>query len=170
MNGAKEWPDLLAEANAWELSEDAVGGSGYLAPGLGEPIPVRLGRDLGRSPDVVILAAGRNDLKYPANEVASAATLVVDRLRAAMPDAEIVLFSPFSSGEPTAAVSALTADLSAVADRARVEWVDVSTFSPSGLIGSDGVHPTQAGHEALAARIAEALTNLDLGIGVVEVP
>lgn len=162
-NAGPEWPQILGESLGWEMSVDAVPGSGYLAPGRTEPFGDRVD-DLGPpGPDLVLLAGGINDLRAPADEVAAEAAEVVETVSEVLPDARIVLFSPFSNGEPGPLTVELAARLEQVAEAKGVDYLDATRFLiADDLIGSDGLHPNQSGQERLAQQIEAAL--LDLGV------
>lgn len=163
MNEGPEWPDMLKASNGWVLLEDVIGGTGYVSPGQQVPFTDRIEDDVERyAPDVVLLAGGRNDIAFPVDEVVAAADDVVAAAKRGWPDAEIVLFSPFASGEPSDETLDLARALQELAEARSVRWVDATGYVEADLIGSDGVHPNQEGHERLAAEVADALSQLDL--------
>jgi lysophospholipase L1-like esterase len=160
MNNGPEWPDIIAAERNWAVGKDAVGGTGYLA-GAGER-PTFLDRvdaTVKRySSDLILVAGGINDIgKFPNAAIAEAAAKEVRALRDGIPDAQVVLFSEFNTGRPSQRERDLAGQLRATAEAEGVEYVDVTGALPQRLVGIDGVHPTDAGHEQLAKRIARLL-------------
>lgn len=162
---APAWPDLLADELGWDVTTDAAAGSGYLAAGEGAPFPDRVADVLDRSPDVVVLAGGISDLGRPGDEIAQAAEEVVLELDEALPDAHVVVLSPFSNGPPGELTTELTVLLEQVASRTGAEYVDVSQLLPRdrGMLADDGLHPSAQGHEQIAGHLAEELGRLPVG-------
>lgn len=163
------WPHLLGDSLGWEVVNDAVPGSGYLNPGRGAPFGARIDDAVAAEPDVVILAGGLNDLRDPVEEAAEAADDLVTRLAAALPDAVIVVVSPFSDGDPGPLTTALAEELEQIAGKHGVEYVDATRFLPTsagdGIYGPDGFHPNGKGHRLLAEEMEGALEKLDVPRG-----
>lgn len=168
------WPEVLGQELGWEMVTDAAPGSGYLVAGSGVPVPERVEKTLSREPDVVLVAAGVSDLGRPVDEIAAAAEQVVVALRDGLGDGqgeaagqggEVVLLSPFSDGPAGELTTALTARLEEVASQQGVRYVDVTALLPrgQGLLGPDGVHPSEAGHRHVAEALTEELSDLDVG-------
>ncbi len=163
-NAGPEWPTIVGRENGWLMFTDAVGGTGYLSSGEKRPTFADRLKETGRkyAPDVVIIAGGRNDAELPVGDVESAAEEFVQDVRGEFPDAGVILLSPFASGKPDADTKALTKALADVADAAGVPYVDVSQVlaKGDGVIGADKVHPTNLGHQAIAAALAPELAQL----------
>ncbi|NUS56453.1 MAG: SGNH/GDSL hydrolase family protein [Streptomycetaceae bacterium] len=160
MNTGPEWPDIIAKKRGWLLYEDAVGGTGYVNNGqtVRFGAHARIPHDLDvYAPDAVIVAGGLNDRTYSPAAVARAARRDLAELRAGFPHADIVVFSPFSPGPPPADLRTLDAKLRGVARSLGLAYIDVTRDLPASLVGSDGTHPTDQGHEHLAARIDAVL-------------
>lgn len=168
------WPEVLGQELGWETVTDAAPGSGYLVAGSGIPVTERVEKTLSREPDVVLVAAGVSDLGRPVDEIAAAAEQVVVALRDGLggdqgageeQGGRIVLLSPFSDGPAGELTTALTTRLQEVAAQQGVRYVDVTALLPrgQGLLGPDGVHPSEAGHRHVAEALAEELS--DLGVG-----
>lgn len=166
MNSGPTWPNLLATQHHWMLFNQGVGGSGYLAPGIDQPFSARIDQLGQYAADLVILAGGLNDVHaYPLAQITAEAERDIKAAEAAAPSADVMVFSPFSNGPPTPELLALRDGLRAAAQRAGVPYLDVTGFltaPDAGLIGSDGVHPTDEGHHELAARIGAALAQMGL--------
>lgn len=160
----EEWPDLLGDALGWDVVNEAVPGSGYLKPGRDVPFGGRVDDVVAAGPDVVLLAGGINDLSEPTADVADAADDVVARLATALPDAVVVVVSPFSDGDPGPLTVALADALAEVAARHDAAYVDATRFLPDSagddVYGPDGFHPNEKGHRLLAEGIERALVEL----------
>ena len=157
------WPRILGKDLHWQVVPDASDGSGYLEPGRSGPLGVRINAVLADSPDVVVLAGGAADLRrYSSAQIMAAADRVVSRVVEGAPDAEIVLVSPFSNGEPHQRTLQLAAGLQQIAKSTGVAYVDATRWLEEGhrLFASDGVHPSPRGQRMLARRMERALVRL----------
>jgi lysophospholipase L1-like esterase len=155
------WLDRLGPQRGWIVGNESIGGTGYTTQ-RPESFPARAGTVGQWEADLVILAGGRNDESAPPAEVADEARKTLAKVERAVPSADVVLFSPFASGEPTPAGEATSAALRDLADAEGVPYVDVTGFLPPEDVGEDGVHPTAHGQVVLAQRIGAALDRLDL--------
>jgi hypothetical protein len=154
------WPTLLGESLGWEVQTEAVTGSGYLAAGDGRPFGARVPAVVRQSPDVIIVAGGAADLgAYPVGRIVGAADDVLARLARQSPDAELVLVSPFSNGEPGPLTEQLSAQLRQIARLNDATYIDATRWltNTNGLFGAETDQPTDLGQGVIADRIAEAL-------------
>lgn len=163
---------LLADELGVETIVDGVRGSGYLRPGIdgpayGERIAAL---DPGLAPDVVIVEGSINDRRLYPEGYRDAVAAAWDALEARYPDAAIVVLGPAPQALPVEkATRAIDEDLRELAatrgwwyiSPIAEEWIgpanyaDVIDTSP---LGRD--HPSTAGHEYLAGRLAGALVRL----------
>jgi lysophospholipase L1-like esterase len=181
--GASAWftgyARMLGELMGWDAWQSGIGGTGYIAPGLYNlPFGSRVQHDvIGYKPEFVIIAGGFNDIRYnDATRVGSAAAAVFEAIQAGLPDATVIVVGPWrpNQSDDGKTLVPLNAELSKVAASAGLPYVDVldwfsgngnaKTPSPAGnatyYIGSDGTHPTQAGHQYLAERLASELMSI----------
>lgn len=155
---------------------DGQGSTGFTSPGSA-PKTVYLNRinlvPDNWTPDVILLQGSTNDGGSP--NITTAAQTAIARCRARWPDAVLALTglilpqasSSFSAGNQAnnAALTALAPSVDIFIDPVAKGW-----FSGTGWVGattgignadiyrsSDSVHPTQAGHDYIAARIAHDL-------------
>lgn len=162
-----------AEALGWPIAVvDGVSGSGFVAPGRGEPMTDRVDDVVAVAPEVVVVAGGSNDAfrGYEPAEVQAAATEVLTELRAGLPEATVVVLGPFVSvllgGTQE---DATTAAVRAAAEAAGVPFVDAAELVASATSGeqglrpylsADGLHPNETGYAVLAGALAERLPTL----------
>jgi lysophospholipase L1-like esterase len=160
---------LLADELGWQTIVDGVRGSGYLKPGIDGPsYGDRIAAlDPALDPDLIIVEGSINDRRLHPTGYRDAVTSAWDALRARFPDAAIVILGPAPQVLPvedtTRAIDADLRELAAargwwyispIAD----EWITTANYLDvidTGPIGRD--HPSTAGHEYLAHRVAQAL-------------
>ena len=161
VSAGPEWPTLLGESLGWEVRTEAVAGSGYLSSGSGRPFEARVPRVVQHSPDVIVVAGGVSDLgAYPVGRIVDAADDVISRLARQSPDAQLVVVSPFSNGEPGPLTKQFSERLRQVAQDHDAAYVDASGWlvNGTGLFGSEVDQPTDAGQGRIAARMERAIT------------
>ena len=154
------FPALLANKLGFDAHNFSVGGSGFIAPGqTNQPFCARVPAVVALQPDAVVVEGGHNDGNYPEAQVQAAAGDVLTRLHAGLPKAKIIVIGPiWPSSDVPQSERNLDADLKQLAAGVGARFVDpivAGWFSGpyAKLIGSDGTHPTDAGH----ARIAKLL-------------
>jgi lysophospholipase L1-like esterase len=96
------WTQQLAHLTGWDVWSAAKGGTGYINPTPGTTtILARIQDVIRNAPDVVIFAGGINDYSYGGSTAAVAAAVgaaslsCFQQVRAALPNALIVVLSPF---------------------------------------------------------------------------
>ena len=110
-------------------------------------------------PGIVFVAGGHNDRRYATRRSAAAADAVLERLRRGLPDATLVVIGPiWQDGRPAASIVALRDHLRRKAKSIGAIFIDPlreGWFAGRAhrFIGSDGIHPTNAGHRYIAARV-----------------
>jgi lysophospholipase L1-like esterase len=157
------WPALLTSQYPWDVTAYATDGTGFVNQN-GYPNTTfgwRVDRVMAAMPDVVVVAGGHDDADQSVAEVRTAAEDVVTRLRDGLPNAKLIVIGALWPGPPPASVTAINDALREVATDAGTTFVDPLAEGwlndPGELIGQDGTHPTDAGHQALARRIGDAL-------------
>lgn len=160
------------------------GGTGYLTVGVTGTTTFR-GRVqndvIDLDPDVVIIAGGHNDYPtYTQAQIEAEAKLLFETIHAALPDAHIFVVGPYAQGasdaEYASTVGVWIQNAVNAANAAKPGTVDAFVpaagwFTGTGKVGAttgsgnsdlyisgDGVHPTQAGHDYMGYRLAEALS------------
>jgi lysophospholipase L1-like esterase len=162
--GARGWPRIVGVANGWKVVNLAVPGTGFINPGwTGQPIGSRVQAAIDRHPAVVVIAGGHNDSRWSTTSVAAAADRVIQRLRAALPNARLVIVAPiWPSGTPPTRCLVLRDHLRRTAasvgavlvDPLAENWFGGSRHS---MILADGIHPSDAGHRYIAQRVLARL-------------
>jgi lysophospholipase L1-like esterase len=153
------WPALVSSELGWESRIFAEGGAGYAQAGReGGTFANQLAPLVEEQPDVVVVAGGLNDLMQltvDPHRVNDAASAVLLELRRKMPNVAIVVLSPFDHGAPRKPLVELGEHLRATAEAVDARYVDVLHVlaDEARLVGSDGVHPNDAGHRAIAAHL-----------------
>lgn len=161
----------------------AIGGTGYISPGSNASTfgdATRVADVVACAPEMVIMVGSTNDLAYTAAAITSATLAAMIAYRTALPTTPIVVGGIYGgaggpSSQCTTAEAAIKAAFDAWADP-RSWWVPISTdtagawvygtgkvgaTNSSGnsdlYVGSDGLHPSQAGHDYYARRWMQAL-------------
>lgn len=97
--GTDGWPQRLSYLTGWDVWSAATGSTGYVNPGTPGKVaitdPGRTDDIVRNNPDVIICAAGINDGASSGDVVGAAALSVFQAYRAALPNALIVVLSPF---------------------------------------------------------------------------
>lgn len=156
-----------------DLWASGLGSTGYLATAggtrytLGERAAADLARaEAIRPVDVIFVAAGIND--FGQGSITSAATALLDTLRAAAPKALIFVLGPWNTAAPAAGSAdwqSLASELQAVvAGRDGVAYIDTEAAD---FTKSDATHPDTGGHESLGQWLAsEVETTLGDAFGL----
>lgn len=124
------FPDYFADAMGWDdVWKSGVGSTGYLAaPGGKITFRQRLSTDVFPfSPDVVIVAGGLNDTAFTLAQMQTEAALLFAALQAGLPNATIIVFSPFykaGAGSITQVVMNAHDGIKAAASAAGLPFVD----------------------------------------------
>jgi len=159
---------MVAASRGWRAVNLAVPGTGFLNPGwTNQPLASRIAAAIRLEPDVVVVASGHNDSRWSASATADAADAAIRRLRRALPDAVFVIVAPiWQDGSPPQRCLILRDRLRARAAAIGAIFIDPLAgrwFAGSRhhLIGPDRLHPTDAGHRFMAARVLAALARAD---------
>jgi len=162
--GARGWPRIVGAAEGWKVVNLAVPGTGFINPGwTGQPIGSRVGAAIDRHPGVVVISGGHNDSRWSTASVAAAADRVIHRLRAALPNARLVIVAPiWPSGSPPSRCLVLRDHLRRTAASVGAVFIDPLAENWFGgsrhsMILADGIHPSDAGHRYIAQRVLARL-------------
>ena len=159
-SGPAGWPALVGDRLDADVRLHAVRGAGYVDGLGGGTFLAQVQAAPEPDADVVVVFGSRNDTGAPAQEIADQAAEVYDALLGASPSAEIVVIGPAWSDEAVPAETLLARDAVRTA-AAGLTFVDPLEegwfFGRLELIGSDAIHPTDAGHAYLADLIEPVL-------------
>lgn len=173
---------------------DGVGGSGYLAPGVGHNFAPRMTFNYQYAPDVIVIFGGVNDRPTnnaaytPAALQAAATALYADIVAHALPGINsgaapkvYVLGCWQPSGPATSDITAANAAIqAAVATQPTFTFIDTTGWiSGTGHVGAttgtgnadfaianDGLHPTDEGHKLAGWRAADQIIATFPAIGL----
>jgi lysophospholipase L1-like esterase len=169
-----------------EVLTNGVGGTGYIRGDVASPNFVnRIPIVTAVAPDVLIVGGGgSNDLSVSQTQAAIIAQVVTyfQTVRAALPNCKLVFMEgfapPVSFSSFNAAYTNIRAGAQAALTDVGVYYVDIATTEPwikglgyvtnpnadtensSTYIGSDGIHPTIAGHTYIRNRLAPKLRRI----------
>ncbi|MGW6855808.1 SGNH/GDSL hydrolase family protein [Streptomyces xanthophaeus] len=167
---------MLGVTDVWD---QARGGTGYITAGSYATFGNRLAADVtAYLPDVLIIKGGYNDNGGSQPSILAAAASLYSAAKTALPTTQIIVVGPIApTASPGAGIVNTDTTLRTEAATAGLPYVSlvtgetrnpagtvISTQSPfvtaanaSTVIGVDGVHPTDAGHEELARWMVRAL-------------
>ena len=160
------WPALLADALGVETVNQAVSGSGYVKVGHGATWPYLA--TIAPVPDAaaVVVMGSQNDRAQDPTAIHLGMVVTLAAITRGCPHARVLVVGPYWpwDDEPSAgAVAARDAVRDTAAEHGLAfldplaeQWLG----SAPGLIGSDGAHPSPAGHAVIAGRLAPHLAAL----------
>ncbi|OAZ44198.1 hypothetical protein A9Z40_12425 [Microbacterium arborescens] len=163
------WASLVGEAEGWRVRNLARGGTGYGARVTGEGAPAACGRDecptfgeMAREgaalvPDIVVVSGGRNDVG--GSPVDAEVAAFFDTVAAVYPESRVYVTDVLWHDDAPEGVQQLSELVHADAQRVGATWLDIGQplAGGDGLLAPDGVHPSDAGHEAIARAVIAAL-------------
>ncbi|MFC7590317.1 SGNH/GDSL hydrolase family protein [Nonomuraea antimicrobica] len=115
------------------------------------------------APALLVVSGGHNDRRCGATQVREAAVRLLARVRTHWPDTRTVVVGPIFMGRTPRKAYAVRDALAQAAEAAGVSFLDpLGERWPPGATLPDGVHPTLAGHESIAAWLAGELGGLTL--------
>lgn len=169
--GDEGWPALVAGALDADLRLHAAGGAGYVngSKARDETFLDQVRGAPEPDADVVVVFGSRNDKFLPVADVKAQAVAVFAAVRSQSPSAELVVVGPAWDDDVPPdelfmtrdAVASAAADAGALfVDPLAEEWL----LDRPALIGTDGVHPTDAGHAYLAGLFEPLLRDVLLGV------
>ena len=131
----------------------AVGGSGYTRPGAGDDKSTFVDRAARVDPDsdLVVFFGSRNDGITP-DQVPAAAAKAFNLVKAGAPNARLLVVGvPWVSSNVPATITQVNNSLRSTTQAAGGTFADPSLWlADQGVIGTDGVHPTDRGHQIIA--------------------
>lgn len=171
-NRIDAYPALIARSARWNVHVDAQGATGFIADGRGtgngdtSRLIDRLAEDGRLFPevDLLIIDAGRNDLSYPAEEIAVALSEYLAQARRQWPEVKIVQILPaFLMARPYDTYPDLRGKINS--SLAAVDGTLIDPFADGWYAGADldsmlitdRVHPNWLGSAHIADRLLASL-------------
>ncbi|MEO6827702.1 MAG: SGNH/GDSL hydrolase family protein [Microbacteriaceae bacterium] len=160
------WPSIVAREVGAAAQIITAGSSGYVTPGeLMQTYP-ELAKRISPSARAVVFLGSDDDANRSFDEIRAGALDAFATARARAPEARLLVIATFwVDDDPPAGILNSRDAVRAAAAQAGVAFVDPIADGwlvndPAITIGSDGLHPTDAGHSELAARIEPLLAQL----------
>jgi acyl-CoA thioesterase-1 len=162
------WPALVSADHGWRLTDLAVSGSGFVKPGWnGTTYRQQVDAALRLQPQVILLAATRNDREQDPAAVTANADRMLRELRERFPKATIVgITGVWGSDQPPATMTRVDGIVGDAVRDVDGTWLDIG-FPLVGhpeLVQADGIHPNAAGQKVVARTIEAKLRPLDLAL------
>ena len=176
-DAAMAYPARLADATGMRLLTDGQGGTGFVndAQGTGNgdtsKMIDRLASDGRNFPDasLVVIDAGRNDLRFPLDDVGNAVSEYLDKARAQWPAADIVVIVPaFIASQPFDGYPEVLSSFKNSASKIGATLIDpiadgwYRNADVTKLVSADRVHPNADGARFIAEHIEESLRSQGL--------
>lgn len=147
------WPDLVGRDEDWNAVNQGCSGGGFLAPGSCVlPVAERLPQILAAEPDVIVIVASRNDLRFPTEEVLGAIETAVQSIAGAVPDALLLgAGDVWGPAERPSAMDDYNTALAAAVNAAGGDFLAYpDPIADAQLMSTDTIHPNEAGQRAIA--------------------
>ncbi|MGN7800899.1 SGNH/GDSL hydrolase family protein [Leifsonia sp. 22587] len=162
------WPALVSAAHGWKLTDLAVSGSGFVKPGWnGTTYRQQVDAALRLQPQVILLAATRNDREQDPAAVTANADRMLRELRGRFPHATIIgITGVWGSDQPPATMTHVDEIVGDAVRDVDGTWLDIG-FPLVGhpqLLQADGIHPNAAGQKIVAQTIESKLRPLNLAL------
>lgn len=164
------WTTLAAEQAGWVEVNLGRGGTGYVTTsdvnGCGlaycPNYQEMVSEVVAENPDVVVVAGGQNDFdEWMADPeaVTAAVAATLTGIRDGLPDARIIVVGPSTPGNVTDLVTGFAASVEEQAGLVGATFVSLTNppvLVPE-MVGSDGAHVNDSGHQAIADRVVAGL-------------
>jgi lysophospholipase L1-like esterase len=163
---SKRWSTVICAERGWTEVNPSVNGLGFVNNRGTLDLPQTV---IDARPDIVFVTMGLNDnFSYPsrADEIEVQIDTDLRRLRAALPDARVVVVEPFwyTDTRPES-VEVIIGWVRGAADRIGADWVPDASHWIEGRpewMAADGLHPNDDGYAEMAVRMDAALDELGL--------
>ncbi|MGO4299888.1 SGNH/GDSL hydrolase family protein [Leifsonia sp. RAF41] len=165
---SQAWPALISAEHGWRLTDLAVSGSGFVKPGWnGATYRQQVDAALRLHPEVILLAATRNDRDQDPAAVTANADRMLRELREKFPDATIVgITGIWGSDQPPATMTRVDDIVEDAVRDVNGTWLDIGfpLVGHPDLLQADGIHPNAAGQKVVARTIDSKLRPLNLAL------
>ena len=158
------WPEIVASAYDWRLSNLSSDGTGLVMTGDdGGTYTEQETAAAALKPSVVIVSASSNDLGEDSDDVTDAATAFFDTQRAQLPDTHIIAVSAFwGDTDVPDEMQQIDEQVQGAATAVGADYVDLGQplAGHPELMQDDDVHPTADGQQQIAASYGPQLEAL----------
>ncbi len=157
------WPALLAQDEGWDVDDLGVAGAGFVASGSnGTTYAHQVDQAIQAAPRLVVITATDNDMGTDDATLRSAVSSAVLRLKSALPGAELVGLSALSGSAGDADLAEVDSVLQSAVTAAGGRWITLGQpyAGRTGLVQSDGEHPTADGQKVIEAALRKALAGI----------
>ena len=165
---SQAWPALIAAEHGWRLTDLAVSGSGFVKAGWnGTTYRQQVDQALRLHPEVIMLAATRNDREQDPAQVTANADGMLRELREKFPDATIIgVTGIWGSDQPPATMTTVDGIVGDAVRDVNGTWLDIGfpLVGHQNLLQPDGIHPNAAGQKVVAQTIESKLRPLNLAL------
>ena len=165
---SQAWPALIAAEHGWRLTDLAVSGAGFVKPGWnGTTYRQQVDQALRLHPEVIMLAATRNDREQDPAQVTANADGMLRELRERFPDATIIgVTGIWGSDQPPATMTTVDGIVGDAVRDVNGTWLDIGfpLVGHQNLLQPDGIHPNPAGQKVVAQTIESKLRPLNLAL------
>lgn len=164
--GDQNWTSIVRQTLKDEglntrFSVNGLGGAGYTRPGTANLDFADAAKDVPSDADVVLIFGSLNDQAASPAEASSASESVYRTLKKSAPDAILVVVGPtYPNASVPASYRAVSAAVLAEAEKTADVVVDPLTESwlaNPDLIGTDQIHPNDAGHAVMAKKLVPVI-------------
>ena len=156
------WPLLVADRLGWTLTDFGESAAGFTVKGLNtHTFDDQVSAAIRLRPDVVIIAATRNDLFASTTSLRAAATAALERLRSALPETRIIgVGAIWGSDVAPGQVALISSTVKTAVLAVGGSWIDVGQpfAGRPDLVQADRIHPTVEGQRLLASTISAAIS------------
>ena len=168
---AKRWSTRVSIERGWNEFNPSVNGLGFInnRMAFGEDSGDLPDQIIAERPDIVFVTMGLNDnfsFTSRADEIEAQITDDLQRLRSALPDARFIVVEPFwytdTRPDSVDTIIGWVADAASDIDADHIPGASRWIEGHPEWMAADGLHPNDAGYDAMTARMDEALTNLGL--------
>jgi acyl-CoA thioesterase I len=164
----QQWPALVAAEHGWHLTDLAVSGSGFVKPGWNDTTyRQQVDAAMKLHPEVILLAATRNDRDQDPAAVTANADRMLRELRETFPHATIVgITGVWGSDQPPATMTRVDGIVEDAVRNVDGTWIDIGfpLVGHPDLVQADGIHPNAAGQRLVAKAVDAKLAPLNLAL------
>lgn len=172
-DGDTNWTSILAADIRKSMPlrtvvDDSGGGSGYVVRGPSPTLPEQVRRIVNQDARVVVISGSRNDVTADPSQVTAAAEDTYRLVQKLAPGAKLIVIGPtWGNQDPSGEILQTRDAVRTAAASVNAEFIDPIadgwfTNGEAGLVGSDGVSPTDLANlrmaESLYPVFAQSLT------------